>query len=97
MSRTLLAVVWTRVACAEAEDELLEHYFAQLRKALAVRSPAIDCTALEADWRALYPYAWTDFHRFLKGWSPGHWKVHGYSERMARSVITALGAQPVCD
>ncbi len=25
-------------------------------------------------------------HRFLKGWSPGHWKNHGYSERLAREV-----------
>ncbi|MGE9289409.1 MAG: choline kinase, partial [Puniceicoccales bacterium] len=38
----------------------------------------------------LYPVAWTDFHRFLKGWSPGHWKIHGYSERLSRSVMANL-------
>ena len=48
--------------------------------------------ALEDDWRALYPIAWTDFYRFLQGWSPGHWKLHRYSERLAREVLEALDA-----
>ena len=34
--------------------------------------------------------AWTDFYRFLKGWSPGHWKIHSYSERLAHKVISHL-------
>jgi len=37
--------------------------------------------------RGLFPLAWTDFHRFLKGWSPGYWKINSYSERMAREVL----------
>jgi hypothetical protein len=37
-----------------------------------------------------HPLAWTDFHRFMKGWSPGHWKIHGYSERLARQVLAQL-------
>jgi hypothetical protein len=45
---------------------------------------------MEEEWRSLYPYAWTDFHRFLKGWSPGHWKINSYSERMAKQVILQL-------
>ena len=49
-----------------------------------------DLLALEEDWRALYPVAWTDFYRFLKGWSPGHWKIHGYSARMTRAALDAL-------
>jgi len=31
-----------------------------------------------------------DFYRFLQGWSPGHWKLHRYSERLAREVLQAL-------
>ena len=77
-------------ACAAAEAQVLDDYFAALRTAVYEKQPTVDVDALEADWRALYPIAWTDFHRFLKGWSPGHWKVHGYSEALARSVITSL-------
>jgi len=76
--------------------DLLDRYFALLRTALEERAPVmldgttVDFAALEADWRALYPVAWTDFYRFLQGWSPGHWKLHRYSERLAREVLDAL-------
>ena len=63
---------------------MLDHYFAQLRQAL---SPDVDGEALEESWRSLYPVAWTDFYRFLQGWSPGHPKIHRYSERLAREVL----------
>ena len=69
---------------------LLDRYFQLLGEALSRRRSGVDIVALEADWRALYPVAWTDFIRFLKGWSPGHWKLHGYSERLARDVLDAL-------
>jgi hypothetical protein len=76
---------------AEArEAELLDLYFAALADALVDAGSDIDPAALERDWRALYPVAWTDFVRFLQGWSPGHWKIHGYSERLAREVLAAL-------
>ncbi|MCR9165167.1 MAG: phosphotransferase [Nannocystaceae bacterium] len=65
---------------------MLDHYFAQLRAAVR----GVDADALEASWRALYPVAWTDFYRFLQGWSPGHPKIHRYSERLAREVLGAL-------
>lgn len=45
---------------------------------------------LEREWRSLYPVAWADFHRFLKGWSPGHWKINSYSERITAEVIKNL-------
>ena len=77
-------------ACEQRESELLDHYFATLRTALTNKHPYIDPAAVEAEWRALFPIAWTDFHRFLKGWSPGHWKINSYSERMAREVVSAL-------
>ncbi len=58
----------------------------------------VDSAALCDAWRRLYPLAWTDFHRFVKGWSPGHWKIHGYSERLAREVLAQLdvGHGPEC-
>ena len=78
--------------CERYETELLDYYFAQLREALEQRDSAVDLDALEQEWRALYPLAWSDFHRFMKGWSPGHWKVHSYSERIARQVVARLNA-----
>jgi hypothetical protein len=76
--------------CERYESELLAFYFTELRAALKARGSDIDLDALEQEWRELYPIAWTDFHRFVKGWSPGHWKIHGYSERLAREVIEQL-------
>lgn len=76
--------------CEREEAHLLDLYFGALRDALEQRGGAWDIDAIEADWRALYPVAWTDFHRFLKGWSPGHWKIHTYSERLARQVVADL-------
>ena len=71
--------------------DLLNRYFELLHDALERSDKAVDFVALEEDWRALYPVAWTDFYRFLQGWSPGHWKLHRYSERLAREVLEAYG------
>ncbi len=79
-------------ACEAQESNLLDCYFATLRDALQRRKPDIDVSAVEAEWRTLFPVAWTDFHRFLKGWCPGHWKINGYSERLAREVISKLSS-----
>lgn len=86
-------------SCEVAEVELLDIYFSALREAFlsnSTKDQSLDLDALEAEWRELYPVAWTDFHRFLKGWSPGHWKIHSYSERLAREVIESKKAE-VCD
>ncbi len=78
--------------CERYEAVLLDYYFARLGEALKMRNSSIDIAAVEQEWRALYPLAWTDFHRFVKGWSPGHWKIHSYSERLAREVVAQLHA-----
>jgi len=77
-------------ACERRESELLAFYFQALRQGISRRAVAIDVDALESNWRALYPVAWTDFFRFLEGWSPGHWKVHRYTRRLAQQVIGSL-------
>ena len=76
--------------CERCEGWLLDCYFEELRQALARLQPAVDAAAVEKEWRELFPLAWTDFHRFLKGWSPGHWKLNAYSERIARQVVRQL-------
>ena len=83
-------------SCLDEDDSermgpaLLDRYFSLLNDALEHVGKPVDFAALEADWRALYPVAWTDFYRFLQGWSPGHWKLHRYSERLAREVLASL-------
>ena len=79
--------------CERYEVVLLDWYFARLQEALGIRKSPIDPVALEEDWRALYPVAWTDFHRFMKGWSPGYYKPQGYSERLAREVVAQLAGE----
>jgi len=79
--------------CERQEEELLGFYFRELQSALIRLGTSVEWEALEANWRSLYPVAWADFHRFLKGWSPGHWKINSYSERRTREVIQRLAQQ----
>ncbi len=71
--------------CERLEDQILDTYFEYLQDELEERNEA-----LEKEWRSLYRVAWADFHRFLKGWSPGHWKINSYSERVTAEVINSL-------
>ncbi len=71
--------------CERLEDQILDTYFNSLQSELEERNEA-----LEKEWRSLYRVAWADFHRFLKGWSPGHWKINSYSERITAQVINNL-------
>lgn len=77
-------------SCARREEEALAVYFCALRRALSARSAVLDLDNLESEWRALYPLAWTDFYRFLEGWSPGHWKSHSYTREVAQRVLVQL-------
>lgn len=71
--------------CERLEAKILDTYFECLQSEMKERNEA-----LEREWRSLYRVAWADFHRFLKGWSPGHWKINSYSERITAEVIKNL-------
>ena len=75
------------------ESEVLNFYFEKLREYLEQTEGEVYPDEMEADWRPLYRVAWADFHRFMKGWSPGHWKLSDYSERVTREVIEGLGEE----
>lgn len=80
--------------CERFEDELLDHYFMKLQQALTEKQPELNADDIERSWRPLFAYAWTDFHRFVKGWNPSHWKIHNYSERLAKTVLVKLAENP---
>ena len=77
------------------ESEVLDFYFRELEVFVEWTGIKIRSPDLEADWRPLYRVAWADFHRFMKGWSPGHWKLSDYSERVTREVIESLQEERV--
>lgn len=76
--------------CERQEACLLDLYFECLAAALARAGRDEAYREIASEWRKLFPVAWADFHRFLKGWNPGHWKLHSYSERIARGVVRSL-------
>ncbi len=76
--------------CEQAVPELLNYYFAVLQQALSKYQPQLDPQAVENEWRPLYCVAWADFQRFIKGWSPGHWKINNYTERLTHHALALL-------
>lgn len=73
--------------CEKRVPSLLDFYFTELK--LAVKTD-VDFGALEKEWREMFAFAWTDFHRFLLGWMPGHWKINRYSKQLTREVLGKL-------
>lgn len=78
--------------CEKLESQLLNLYFNFLKEAIRIHKVKVDFNSLESNWRELFPVAWTDFHRFIKGWSPGHWKINSYSEKLAKQVVDKLNS-----
>ena len=73
--------------CERMESTILDFYFQTLHKALKQKQKEINFKELEANWRKLYYFAWADFHRFMKGWTPGHLNKTSYSERLVERII----------
>ncbi|HHF3169091.1 TPA: phosphotransferase [Vibrio diabolicus] len=76
--------------CAEMEVWVLDTYFAQLQQALMVYHPNLDPNEVEREWRPLFALAWADFQRFVKGWSPDHWKINPYTEALTSRALAHL-------
>lgn len=76
--------------CDQFESKVLKIYFQELKTRLVPELGEVTFLELEKEWSSMYHVAWADFHRFLKGWSPGHWKLSDYSERVTREVVKSL-------
>lgn len=74
--------------CEKKAPALLDYYFRELEKALDKKD--VDFAALEEEWREMFAFAWTDFHRFLLGWMPDHWKINRYSKKLTKEVLLKL-------
>ena len=72
--------------CEAQEEAILKTYFDALRPRL---SAGVDADAVEREWRALYPFAWADFERFMQGWSPGHRKLTDHSDATTQRALDA--------
>ncbi|MBQ48569.1 MAG: choline kinase [Zetaproteobacteria bacterium] len=77
--------------CEQYEDRILNLYFSSLEQRLQSLGKLSSFARIEEEWRSLYPFAWADFHRFLLGWKPGHWKINTYSEKLVSQVLEQLG------
>ncbi|KAL3067341.1 hypothetical protein OYC64_017137 [Pagothenia borchgrevinki] len=73
--------------CEKRVPGLLDYYFSELKQSV---KKDVDFAALETEWREMFVYAWTDFHRFLLGWKPGHWKINRYSKQLTKEVLRKL-------
>ncbi|WP_117233092.1 phosphotransferase [Vibrio maerlii] len=73
--------------CADKEVWILDTYFSELKLALLQYHPHLDSEDVESAWRPLFSLAWADFHRFVKGWKPGHWKINFYTEALTQSAL----------
>jgi len=78
--------------CEQGVPALLNYYFDQLKQALSEHQPKINPQAVEEEWRPLYCVAWADFQRFMKGWSPTHWKINSYTESLTQQALTQLNS-----
>ena len=79
--------------CQEYEREVLDIYFQHLKEALAHYQTHLSFDDVEAAWRPMFYVAWADFQRFVKGWSPEHWKINPYTEQLTLRVLTQLDEQ----
>jgi len=49
-----------------------------------------DIAEVEKQWRRLFSFACADFHRFLSGWSPGHWKIDRFLQEQTATALAQV-------
>jgi thiamine kinase-like enzyme len=76
--------------CEALEPWVLDEYFKHLRYAITQLQPDVNPDDVEQAWRPLFALAWADFQRFVKGWSPNHWKINSYTEMLTAKALDSL-------
>jgi hypothetical protein len=79
--------IWNAAECSAYADDALAFYFVALRNALTEHGRDRDAPAIQTEWADLYPFAWSDFQRFLCGWAPGQYDDDAYAARMIRIAL----------
>lgn len=77
-------------ACEKMQPWVLETYFSALQDALHHYQPELDSSEVEQEWKPLFEVAWADFQRFVKGWSPNHYKINLYTEALTAKALEYL-------
>lgn len=76
----------------DKHDEYVDYYFEVLKNALLLSSLGSgveqQIIELEQEWRALIPFAWADFNRFLQGWSAEHVKINNFMHAQTALILT---------
>lgn len=75
--------------CEKRASGYVDFYFSELKGAVPEKEKK-NFSELEDEWRRMFAFAWTDFHRFLLGWMPGHHKITRYSKQLAQEVLKTL-------
>lgn len=83
----LLSSVMPDEALITEAEFFVNYYFEHLSNALGTYQPNVDAIEVIEAWKPLYAVAWADFHRFLVGWSPGHWKIGEYCKQQTSDAL----------
>lgn len=78
--------------CRAQVPGYLDVYFHALRAALSSQAKLLstEIDALESEWRALFSWAWADFHRFLLGWAPEYAASDSYGKTQLELTLHGL-------
>lgn len=76
--------------CKDMEDWILDTYFNALREALKYYHPNINYDEVYKEYKALFSISWADFQRFVKGWSPNHFKINKYTEALTKQALDSI-------
>lgn len=69
---------------------LIDRYFLLLHQALKKKQMAIDFASLEREWRDVSSLVWADFHRFLEGWNPNHFKINQFMQNQTELALAIV-------